>query len=435
MTLQTDLQAAVDKASAAAQKLHDVVHGNAASTVATENGPVKTVAKTIADNEADIAASRAELDQKVADAAASAAAAAADADRAEQAANSIEIPVPIGSGGTGATTVPGARTALGLGTAAVLDAGSGANQVVQLDSNAKLPALDGSQLTNLPIPPDDRKTIVSATDTTPGYLSGKLQAGSGISLTTVNPGGDEKLQIASAPAASAVQNGANVGGAANVFKQKNGTNLEFRTIEGVSGANTGETSTFVRAISVGVSGDKVQITATFGNLPSGGGGFCFLPGTLVRRFDGYWTPIETIAIGDLLDGGPFGPAAVLALHRPKIGARWLWDLGPVKTTGDHLFLTADGRWGAVEPALYTKLREAEFLWLETQHGKRRARIGAIPSREIVILNPGMPLHGGDVARLVRCAPADPDLELIGFWTDVGAYVVEGGIVADGLPQR
>lgn len=115
MTLQTDLQSAVAKAAAAAQKLHDVVHGDGASTVPTDNGPVKTVAKTITDNEAEIAASRAELDQKVADAAASAAAAAADADRAEQAANTIDLPLPIASGGTGADTPAGARTNLGLG--------------------------------------------------------------------------------------------------------------------------------------------------------------------------------------------------------------------------------------------------------------------------------------------------------------------------------
>ena len=37
-----------------------------------------------------------------------------------------------------------------LGTAAVLNAGTGANNIVQLDSSAKLPAVDGSQLTNLP---------------------------------------------------------------------------------------------------------------------------------------------------------------------------------------------------------------------------------------------------------------------------------------------
>ena len=54
MTMQTDLQAAVDKATAASAKLHDVVHGDAVSTVTTETGPVKTVAKAVADIEADI---------------------------------------------------------------------------------------------------------------------------------------------------------------------------------------------------------------------------------------------------------------------------------------------------------------------------------------------------------------------------------------------
>jgi hypothetical protein len=42
------------------------------------------------------------------------------------------------------------RTTLGLGAAATLDVGTGANQVVQLDSAAKLPAVDGSALLNLP---------------------------------------------------------------------------------------------------------------------------------------------------------------------------------------------------------------------------------------------------------------------------------------------
>ena len=43
-----------------------------------------------------------------------------------------------------------ARTNLGLGSAAVLTAGTGANNVVQLDGSSRLPAVDGSQLTNLP---------------------------------------------------------------------------------------------------------------------------------------------------------------------------------------------------------------------------------------------------------------------------------------------
>lgn len=39
---------------------------------------------------------------------------------------------------------------LGLGTAASLNVGTSANNIVQLDGAAKLPAVDGSQLTNLP---------------------------------------------------------------------------------------------------------------------------------------------------------------------------------------------------------------------------------------------------------------------------------------------
>ena len=42
-----------------------------------------------------------------------------------------------------------ARTNLGLGTAATQDVGTSANNVVQLDGSARLPAVDGSQLTGL----------------------------------------------------------------------------------------------------------------------------------------------------------------------------------------------------------------------------------------------------------------------------------------------
>jgi len=43
-----------------------------------------------------------------------------------------------------------ARTSLGLGSAAVLTAGTSANNAVKLDGSARLPGVDGSQLTNLP---------------------------------------------------------------------------------------------------------------------------------------------------------------------------------------------------------------------------------------------------------------------------------------------
>ncbi len=46
-----------------------------------------------------------------------------------------------------------ARTNLGLGTAATQDTGTGANNIVKLDGSSRLPAVDGSQLTNLPSAP------------------------------------------------------------------------------------------------------------------------------------------------------------------------------------------------------------------------------------------------------------------------------------------
>ena len=64
-----------------------------------------------------------------------------------------------GGGGGGAVTSVAGRTGAvtltsadigGLGTAAVLDVGTTALNVVQLDASGKLPAVDGSQLTNLP---------------------------------------------------------------------------------------------------------------------------------------------------------------------------------------------------------------------------------------------------------------------------------------------
>ena len=71
--------------------------------------------------------------------------------------------LPVANGGTSATTVSGARTALGLGTSATLNAGTSANNVVQLDSSAKLPAVDGSQLTGLA-----QTTLLGTLSTTSG---------------------------------------------------------------------------------------------------------------------------------------------------------------------------------------------------------------------------------------------------------------------------
>ena len=54
------------------------------------------------------------------------------------------------------------RTTLGLGTAATLNVGTSANNIVQLDGTGKLPAVDGSQLTNLTITETDPTALAFA---------------------------------------------------------------------------------------------------------------------------------------------------------------------------------------------------------------------------------------------------------------------------------
>lgn len=55
----------------------------------------------------------------------------------------------VGGAVLGAATQAAAQSALGLGTAATLNAGTAANNLVQLDGSGKLPAVDGSQLTGI----------------------------------------------------------------------------------------------------------------------------------------------------------------------------------------------------------------------------------------------------------------------------------------------
>ena len=54
-TLQEQLQAAVVQTTTDSGLLHTIVHGNASTTVTTENGPVKSIAKVIGENQTELA--------------------------------------------------------------------------------------------------------------------------------------------------------------------------------------------------------------------------------------------------------------------------------------------------------------------------------------------------------------------------------------------
>lgn len=272
---------------------------------------------------------------------------------------------------------------------------------------------------------------VSSNDAAAGYLNGKLVAGSGITFTENNDGSNESLTIASPSAASAVQSGANVGtGSGNFFRDKSGTTLNFRRLRVAEAGQAANIS--IVDLTISTSGDDVVI----GVVRQSASGSCFLPQTKVLRVDHTWCPIEEISIGDVIADPLNGETRVLGIHRPRLNARWMWDIGPVLITGDHLLLDRHGAWRCVEPALYAKLREAEFIEIESGGEKTRIRSGAIPSRMIGMLCAGDVLYYDvSVSKLEMVYDIDPEQELIGLWTDSGRYIVQGHIVVDGFPQR
>ena len=91
MTIETDLRAAVSRADADSRLLHDIVHGDADTTVTTEGGTVKTVAKAIDDVEVSVAAAASTVTDGVADAEAARDAAEAARDAAQAAVGSVAV--------------------------------------------------------------------------------------------------------------------------------------------------------------------------------------------------------------------------------------------------------------------------------------------------------------------------------------------------------
>jgi len=128
-----------------------------------------------------------------------------------------------------------------------------------------------------------------------------------------------------------------------------------------------------------------------------GAGTCFLPWLRVRMANGRWKPIADVTIGDVVRGrrGDLNP--VLALDRPKLGARPLTLInGEFHNTADHLML-GEPRWGVLSKAAYLAndyRQEVEVI--VDRDGRREKRIyGGIDPRKVREIGVGDALAFGD----------------------------------------
>ena len=89
-----------------------------------------------------------------------------------------------------------ARTNLGLGTSAVIDVGTGASQIVQLDGSSRLPAVDGSQLTNVTSTDTSKLAIASNLSDLNNAGTARTNLGLGTSaVIDVGTGASEVVQL------------------------------------------------------------------------------------------------------------------------------------------------------------------------------------------------------------------------------------------------
>jgi len=152
------------------------------------------------------------------------------------------------------------RTTLGLGSAATLNAGTAASNVVQLDGSARLPAVDGSQLTNLPVQPSSGRLLRAPQVLTSGTSYTTPAGCNTIYVEAVGGGG------AGGGATSSAQEGGLGGGAggycAKYFSVSPSTAYSYVIGAGGAGVSAGG----------GNSGGNTTFTVGVTTITAGGGG-------------------------------------------------------------------------------------------------------------------------------------------------------------------
>jgi hypothetical protein len=175
----------------------------------------------------------------------------------------------------------------------------------------------------------------------------------------------------------------------------------------------------------------------------GDSGDSFLAGTKILTSTQEWKPIETIVVGDSVIGSDEKVNKVIGLYRPKLGSRGLYEInGEVATTRDHLFRMASGKWGALSPRDYEILRFGKVMGITVGGGQIKERISSkILSSNVARISEGSWLELFDgtikmVSSITLLSGYGPDTVLYTLVTDGNeSFTVQGGYVADGMPQK
>lgn len=171
-------------------------------------------------------------------------------------------------------------------------------------------------------------------------------------------------------------------------------------------------------------------------------GTCFVKGTKVLMADKSWKNIEDIGYNEKVLGKDGSINKVIGFWRPLLNDRKLYRINnEFTTTGDHLFLSENEQWTAIDPFLYMQRRWNRSVQINLASGTRqRINLGILLPEEILKLDVGIFLKTiyKDSKRIseIKEFSADPELQLFTLKTDnTESFVIQGGYIADGIPQK